>query len=212
MARLQAMGSLPKPCGAAPTKERRGGIFGLGIGFGYDNVLDETGIPSQIVVSAQADLTMDPNTVMNFRLGYGTAASSKYGFGPVVEQDYSWRNVSVSTAVFHRLSSVGALGLGIGFDWMRYLKHTAISGAVVYYDRLGNKIEEVMPGPDVEWRRLAPSVAAIANVELVLQQGARITMQFYCKFSFPGVAYSRTPYHTINTLGATVAFMHDVFD
>lgn len=188
-------------------KERSGGIFGLGAGFGYDNVRGNPGIPSQVVLSGIADLTIGPGTFANCRVGYSTASDRKYPHLEPSEDDYFWKNVSLAGAVFHRLSPVGALGLGVGIDWMKYTSHTVITRPS--YDAQGNKIEQSFYGTDVGWKSAAPSCSALWSAEFVMPQGARVVVQGYLKFSFAGRPRGTVNYYLVQTTGVTVAFMRD---
>jgi len=187
-------------------KERQGGILGLGMGYGYDSVLGPD-IKGQVVVSGMEDVTLGSAAMMNLRIGYSNA-SERFGNGQPDERDYDWRNVFVLTAVFQRLSSVGAVGLGAGLDWMKYSRRTVITRSS--YDAQGNNAEVTLYGGEIGWNSMAPSFSVLANSEFVLQQGARVTIQFYYKFSFPGKVSGRSPYNSVNTMGVTFAFMRDM--
>ncbi len=191
-------------------KERSGGIFGLGAGFGYDNVQGNPGIQCKVVLSGLADLTIEPSTFASCRFGYGTASVSKYGYVERNEDDYIWKNVSLVGAVFHRLSAVGALGVGVGLDWMRFTRYELIKGPGFYYDAAGNKIEATMHGADVGWKSVAPSCSALWSAEFVMPQGARAVVQGYLKFSFVGRTRGAANLYWVQTTGVTVAFMRDV--
>jgi hypothetical protein len=190
-------------------KERTGGIFGLGVGFGYDNVRGDPGIPSQVVLSGLADLTIGRGTFVNCRIGYSTASRSKYGSVERYEDAYFWKNVSLAGAVFHRLSAVGALGVGVGLDWIKFTKYEMIQGPGSDYDAAGNKIEPAMYGPDVGWKSVAPSCSALWSAEFVMQQGARVVVLGYMKFSFAGRPRGAMQLYLVQTTGVTIAFVRD---
>lgn len=190
-------------------KERGGGIFGLGVGVGYDNVRGNPGIQGQFVISGLADVTLGPRTFVNCRLGYSRYARHHYWIVQSYQEDFFWKNVSVTSAVFHRLSCVGSIGLGVGLDWIGY---KVVAGEDFSSDREGNKMGLTKNGGDAEWKRLAPSFSALTNAEFVLAQGARIIMQCYMKFSYVGRPQDGVNYYLVHTTGVSVAFMRDVLE
>jgi hypothetical protein len=191
-------------------KQRCGGILGLGVGFGYDNVRGDPGVPGQVVLSGLADVTIGSGTFANCRIGYSTASRGKFGDVELNEAAFFWKNVSLAGAVFHRLSTIGALGVGVGLDWIKFTRNELIQGPGSDYDAAGNKIETPMYGPYVGWKSVAPTCSALWSAEFVMQQGARITVQGYLKFSFAGRPRGAEQLYLVQTTGLTIAFMRDL--
>jgi hypothetical protein len=194
------------------TKERGGGIVGLGVGFGYENVRGNPGIQGQLVTSGMADVTLGPRTFLSCRLGFSQTAREYTGNAKSTLQDLHWKDLSLTTAVFQRVSSIGSLGLGAGIDWIDF------SGDEVEYpQRVSVGSDGTLTGPavtrrSIAWKDAGPSVSALASVEFVMPQGARIVILCTMKFSFIGHPRGDVRYYLVQTAGVSVAFMRDVVE
>ena len=189
---------------------RKGGVVvGLGMGFGYEQLFLDPAVRPNIVVNGLTDIFIGENTIVNVRAGY-SSSGYKDDWMQVSVKDYDLKNISLCVSAFHRLTKIGALGLGAGVDWIRYGRHTIATGPGYYYDSMGNKIEIKRYVDDIGWDELSPSVSALAKSDIALRAGARVSMLFYYKFIFPGDKHGPSVFHSVNTMGFTLAFVRDL--
>ena len=194
--------------GQEAATQKDGSVAWWGMGYGFEQTHYVPNVRGEIVVNGLSDVLLGSATMINFRAGYITSSYSSYV--QVSDQDNAWRDISVCVSVLHRLTDVGALGVGAGFDWMRYEAHTVVTGPDYYYDAKGNKVENLHYGRDIGWEKVAPTVSVLSKCDVVLGEGARVAMLFYYKFSFPGSVHGPGVFHSVNTFGVTVALMRAV--
>jgi hypothetical protein len=195
---------VPLAASGQESKEDKGfSLTGLGFGFGYHNLFNEGHIGENLGESALADFFLARKLTLNARIDHVAAG------GPQENERFSWREVSLGVAVFHQVSQVSALGLGLGADWMNYHRYSWMPSWISKLDPMtGEYRPELAPQYDIRWIRVCPSVSALAKTDWCLEQGSRVTMQVFYKFSFPGRPYGRSPLNSLNTIGFMIAFIH----
>lgn len=186
-----------------------GTVVGLGMGFGSEKLSVDPAVQPYVVVNGLTDIFIGLQTIVNVRVGYVSSAYRR-DWVQVSERDYDLRNISLCVSALHRLTEAGALGLGAGVDWIDYGKHAIGAGPGSYVDREGNKVQVMMYAKDIGWHKVSPSVSAIAKGDIALREGAKVSMLFYFKFIFPGDDHGPSVFHSVNTMGFTVAFIRDL--
>lgn len=179
-------------------------LSGIGFGVGYHDMYNAEQVEGHVVFGGFANFFLVEKLWLNLRAEYFQKQTS------TPWDVYSWKNATLGAALMHRVSTLSALGLGLGAEWIRPHRTSLPGAQITSIDPATGAMSLIPLSYDISDNLVRPSVFALANAEWPLGRGVSLNTGLSYKLSFVGRVYGRTPLNTLNTWGVLVGLKYDL--
>ncbi|MBI3585751.1 MAG: hypothetical protein HY088_01315 [Ignavibacteriales bacterium] len=186
-------------------------VSGVGFRIGYANTYNSSKINDHIVLSAFTDIALGKEFLLNIR---GEYFRTQNQFWTVTFQDpqginvvqgpFSWSNVTLGVGLLERLSSISAVGAGVGLEWIT-VHDVRIVGTSFTQNNASSNEGMLNLGRQVSRDEsiICPSLYFMTTMSWPMPGGVVIGTEFQYKFNFVGKYYGHSAINSINTFGAS---------
>lgn len=192
--------------------EFSGSVSGVGFRIGYGHAYNYFKINDHIVLSAFTDIALDKELSLNIR---GEYFRTENRFGTVSFRDQqevqdvrgpvSWSNATLGVGLLEHLSSLSAIGAGVGLEWIKIHETQYVGTRFVSSEANPNEAYvDLGRRYSTQDNFVRPSFYLLATMQWPMPGGVVIGTELQYKFIFVGEKYSQNALNSITSFGASV--------
>ncbi|MBI3579442.1 MAG: hypothetical protein HY276_05485 [Ignavibacteriales bacterium] len=189
-----------------------GSASGVGFRIGYGHAYNYLKINDHVVLAAFTDIDLGKEFSLNIR---GEYFRTENLFGTVSFRDrqevhdiqgpISWSDATLGAGLLKQLSSLSAIGAGVGLEWIKIHDIQYVGTGFVSSEAHSNGgYLDLGRQYSTQENLLRPSFYLMATMQWPMPGGVVIGTEFQYKFIFVGEKYSQNAFNSITSFGALV--------